>query len=152
MPAPRREAREEFSSSVTSPRTGKTLPLGILEALARALLSVLLAFLGAGVTADHAFRLELLAQFDVEQHQSAGDAQFDRIGLPIHPAARHPGKDIERARRLGRKQWLPGARALRLGDEILFKRTSVDFEIAAARTQIDARDCRLAPSRTVILH
>src|SRR5208337_256215 len=44
----------------------KNLALAVLEALPGALLAVLLAFLGARVTADQAFALQLLAQLDVK--------------------------------------------------------------------------------------
>src|ERR1043166_7538936 len=43
------------------------LPLRELEALSCALLSVLLALFGSWITGDHALRLELLAQLDIEK-------------------------------------------------------------------------------------
>ena len=64
------------------------LPLRELEASASALLAVLLAFLAASVTGNHAACLEGLAQLDIEDHERAGDAELDGIGLAVDAAAR----------------------------------------------------------------
>src|ERR1035438_6958033 len=60
---------------------GHRLSLRELEALPCAFLPVLLALFGAGITSYHALGLELLAQFRIEQHESAGDAQAHHISL-----------------------------------------------------------------------
>src|SRR5580700_4521554 len=71
------------------------LALGELEASAGALLSVLLAFLAAGVAGYEAFGLERLAELGVEFHESAGDAELDRVGLAHDAAATNGAEDVE---------------------------------------------------------
>src|SRR6266571_7054350 len=146
-----------FQLLVSSPETRNqkldtALPLAVLESLSRAFLSILLAFFGARVPANQSLGLKFLAQLGIEQHERTSDAKLHRIGLAVHSASGNPGDDIEPSGRVGRQQRLLGCGTLRRRHEILFKWTPVNLELTAARTQIDARDCRLAASRTVILH
>lgn len=67
----RREPRIE-SNAIHQSR----LPLAELEAFTGTLLSVLLAFFGAGVAGEEALALQLLAQFNVELQQGAGNAHL----------------------------------------------------------------------------
>src|SRR5579863_2701367 len=130
----------------------RSLALAVLEALSRALLTVLLAFFRARIAADHAFGLQLLAQLNIKDHEGAGNAELYRVGLAIHAAAGNSGNHIEAARGLSRDQGLFRAHPLRLSNEILLKGTSVDLELPAARAQVNARDGPLAASGTVILN
>jgi hypothetical protein len=57
-----------------------------LEACACTLLAVLLTFFATRVAGDEAFCLERLAELRVEDHEGAGDAELDRVGL-AHDAA-----------------------------------------------------------------
>jgi hypothetical protein len=67
----------EMQDGITAlPNVNSELALAELEALACALLSVLLAFLGAGVAGEEALALQLLAQFNVELQQGAGNAHL----------------------------------------------------------------------------
>jgi hypothetical protein len=47
------------------------------------------------IAGDHAAGLERLAQLDVEDHQSAGDAELDGIGLAVDAATLDGGEDVE---------------------------------------------------------
>ena len=58
------------------PSRPKNLSLRELEALARTLLSVLLALFAAGVAGKEAFHLQLLAQFNIEFQQRAGNSHL----------------------------------------------------------------------------
>src|ERR1700691_3170705 len=78
------------------------LSLTELEAFPCAFLSVLLALFGARITRHHAFGLELPAQFCVEQHESARNAEAHCIRLPGDSAAAHICQHVERGRRVGR--------------------------------------------------
>src|SRR5882724_5274815 len=110
IPAPHRGAGRiehlisALSTECPAPRihwvtgTWQPLPLRILEPFSRALLAVLLAFLGARVAADHSFRFELLAQFDVEQHERASNTELDGVSLSINSAASHSHHHIKRGR------------------------------------------------------
>src|ERR1700733_11138406 len=135
----------------SGPRT-QQLPLRELEALASALLAILLALFAARIAADHTLGLQLLPQFGVELHQGPGNAQLHRVGLAAHSATQHAGNDVEGRHRIGRSQWRFRRRTLRRSHEILFKGTSVHAELAAARTQINAGDRPLAASRSVVLN
>jgi len=67
--------------------------------------------------------LSFLREFDVEQHQGAGDAQLPaHLRLAFTAAAANPGEDIEQGRRLRSKAKLHGAsEALRFIDEYFLK-------------------------------
>src|SRR5208282_4526115 len=80
------------------------LSLTELEALSCALLSVLLALFGARVASHHTFGLELLAQFGIELHERARDAQAHSIGLSGDSTTAHVGQHVEVGRGLGRDQ------------------------------------------------
>jgi len=71
------------------------LALAELEALAGAFLSVLLTLFAAGIAGEHAFRLELLAQFKIEDEQCAGNTHADCVRLSVDAAAGTGGEHIE---------------------------------------------------------
>ena len=86
----------------------------------------------------HALSLQLPAQFCIELHQSARNAQLHRIGLAANAAAQNAGNDVEGSSRIRRRQWSLRRRALRRSHEIFFKRAAVHLELAAAWAQINA--------------
>jgi len=141
-----------FTGDGASPASTHQLPFRELEALACALLPVLLAFFGSRVTSDHAFGLQLLSQLRVKQHQGARDAETYRIGLSCNPAAIDVRQHIESARIVGGDERTFRRDALRWRHKILIERFSVHFEIAAARAKINACDRRLAASGPVKLN
>src|SRR5262245_22249099 len=130
----------------------RVLALAELEALAGALLPVLLSFLAARIARDHAFGLELLAQFGIELHQRASQTQLHRVGLSIDSATRNVGNHVEVACCLGGNQGLPCTCTLRLGHEVLVERAAVDLVVSTARTKINARHRSLAAACSVILN
>src|SRR5215472_3430706 len=129
----------------------KQLPLAELEALARTLLSVLLAFLAAGVARKHAFALQFRAQLGVELEQSAGDAQAHGTGLSIHASAIDGGDHAKVAAGFGYHKRLARRDALLFGDEILIEGAIVHLELARSGTQKDSSGRRLAASGSVKL-
>src|SRR5208282_587524 len=138
--------------SVRSDSQPKSLPLAELEALSGALLPVLLAFFGARVTGYHALGLELAAQFRIELHKSARDAEAHRIGLSSDSAAADVGQHVECSRTIGRDQGRLRGDALRGGHEIFVEPFAVNLELAAAWTKKNPRDRGFAPSGSVVLN
>src|SRR5215831_1494765 len=72
-----------------------SLAFAELEALARALLPVLLALLDARVARQEAFLLQLRPQFEVVFDQRAGDAEAQRAGLAGDAAAGDRRQHVE---------------------------------------------------------
>src|SRR5438067_2855459 len=124
----------------------KTLPLAELEALAGALLPVLLALFAARIAREQAFALQLLAQLSIELDERAGNAQLYRACLAVHPAAGHRNQHVEVGGGFAGNQRLPRFAALRFGHEIFVKRPPVDGEFTAAGAQKNSRHTRLAAS------
>src|SRR5437588_2499545 len=124
----------------------KTLPLAELEALAGALLPVLLALFAARIAREQAFTLQLLAQLGIELDEGAGNTQLHRACLAVHAPAGHRGQHVEVGGGFAGNQRLPRLAALRLGHKILIEGPAVDGEFAAARAQEDPRHTRLAAS------
>src|SRR5579872_403440 len=129
-----------------------TLALTKLEAFARALLSVLLALLAAGIAGEKAFRLQFLAQFYVELEQRAGNAHPESSGLAIQAASGNAGHHIKSRGGFTGDQRLAHLNTLRVRGKILFESSPVHLKLAAARTQEDPGYARFAASRTVILN
>src|SRR6266478_1343466 len=143
-----------FKSAVSTQPSAKpkTLPLAELEALACALLSVLLTLFGARITRDHALGLQLGAEFSIEQHECARNAQAHRIGLSSDSAAAHVGQHVEVGRGVGRDQRPFRGDALRGRHKVFVERLAVDLELTAARTKKNPRDRRLAAPSSVVLN
>src|SRR5437764_5092608 len=93
----------------------KTLPFAELEALAGALLPVLLALFAARIAREQAFALQLFTQLGVEHDERAGNAQLHCARLPVHAAAGHRGQHVEISGGFAGYQRLPRLAALRLG-------------------------------------
>src|SRR5437588_12054326 len=124
----------------------KTLPLAELEALAGALLPVLLALFAARIAREQAFALQLLAQLGIELDERAGNAQLHRACLAVHAAAGYRDQHVEISGGFPGDQRLPCLAALRLSHKILIEGPAVDGEFAAAGAQKNSRHARLAPS------
>src|SRR5580658_2415732 len=131
---------------------GLLLALAELEAGAGTLLAVLLALLAAGITSDHAAGLERLAEFDVELHECAGDAELDSVGLAVDAATLDSGQDVEGLVDVGDAEGLLRGGALRRSDEVFLELLAVDGELARAGAEEDTSDCALAPAGSVILN
>src|SRR5262249_12903718 len=97
----------------------ESLAFAELEPLACTLLSILLALFSASVTGEEAFDLELLAQFEVELQQRAGNAHLERARLTVDSTAGNVGVDVKSRGGLAGDQRLFHLNALRFGQEIL---------------------------------
>lgn len=105
---------------------GGLLSLRELEALASALLTVLLAFFGAWVSADETSFLELAAQIAVELYESAGNAVTYCPCLTGNAAASHVDVDVELTHSVSELQGLTNDHALSFAAEVVFDRSLVD--------------------------
>src|ERR1043165_3463995 len=123
-----------------------------LEALARALLPVLLALLGARVARDESRVLERGAEVCVHLHKSARAAVGRRTGLSRRASARDVDHDVELVCGVGERQGLADDHAQGLVGEVLLEGLAVDLEVARARPQVNPRGRSLAPTRSVILY
>lgn len=129
----------------------RCLALGELEALASALLSVLLALLGARVAGQKASLLELLAQFAVELTERPGDPVTHRASLSGTSTARDIDQHVEPGERIGQLERLPDDHPQRLILEIVVDRSSIDFELTAPFAKIDASGSTFPTTGSVIL-
>src|SRR5215472_18846295 len=130
----------------------RSLPFAELEALACALLSILLAFFGAGIAREEAFYLQFLAQLGVELQQRTGNPHLERAGLAVHAAARDIGVDIKSRNGLAGHQRLFHFHALRFRQEVFVQFAAVHLKLAAAGTQENPGHARFAASRAVVLN
>jgi hypothetical protein len=131
-------------------RDGEAIPsglaLGELEPAPGALLSVLLPLVLTGIPSQKSELLQLAAQFGVELDQRAGDAEPGSACLTGQSAAVGENQNVELIGGLGSQQRLAHDVPRGVVHEIVFKRSSVDLNLALTRTQKDTRDRRLAPA------
>src|SRR5881628_2183640 len=131
---------------ICSDSTAGRLSLRVLRRLARALETVLLAFLRPWIPCEESGLPERRAILRVRLQEGAGDPVPDRVGLPAETAAldlhhrveatggaRRGERSVDRFRRL---------RAV----EVVADRLSVDDDRALARDEPDARDRLLTPA------
>src|SRR5688572_1914584 len=128
------------------------LPLRELEAFSSALLSVLLAFLDSGIAGDQTGVFERLPQVAIILEQRASDAVTNRSRLARRAAAGDVDDEVELVGRFRQLQRLANDHAQRFVGEIPVEGFVIDLDLTAARPQVDARRCRLSPSRSVILN
>src|SRR6185437_5670419 len=131
------------AAAVFSPRR---LALGELEALARPLLAVLLAFLHAGIAREQSGAAQFGAELGVDQQQRAGDAERDRAALAGDAAPMNVGQHIVLPVELDGDQGTVGQQLTGWGAEIGGKSATVDLALAAAGTENDTGHRALAPS------
>src|SRR3954454_24430240 len=127
------------------------LSLAELEAFARSLLTVLLAFLDPRVAGQEARLLQPLPQFDVELDQRPGDAQAQRPGLAGDAAAGDGRQHVELIRGFRPRYRLLDLRAQRLGGECLLDRFAVDDDAPGSGAEKNACGRRLAATGAVVL-
>src|SRR2546425_2822326 len=137
------------SSLLSLPRP---LALRVLEAGARAALSVLLSFLDARVAGQESGFLQAGAQGRLELHQRPGDPVSHGARLPGLAAACDVDQDVELVVRLGQDHGLAHHALQRVGVEVRVHRPAVDLHGARTGPQIHARRRRLPPARRVVLH
>src|SRR5262249_34827669 len=117
-----------------------------LEALARALLSVLLALLDPRIARQEAFFLQLRPELHVVLHERARDAEAQRAGLAGDPAAGDRREDVELLARFGDGQRTLDLGAKSFGGEGLLDGFAVDRHDARAGPEKHAsRRCLATP-------
>src|SRR5689334_13053959 len=126
-------------------------PLAVLEALAGAGLTGLLAFLLARVAREEAVFLELGAQRRVDHQQRAGDAVAHRAGLTRLATTAHVDGDVELGRLFHRLERLADDHHRSRAAEVDFRGLAVDGDLTGARSEQHARDRVLAPTGAVCL-
>src|SRR5579864_3382164 len=122
------------------------LALAELEALAGALLPVLLAFLHARIAGQKAILAQARAQFRIEERQRAGKPHAHRARLSADAAAVHGCDNINGARGFRKLHRLDGAIAPGHIAKIFVRRPSVNSDLARPKRQKDARNGFLAPA------
>ena len=123
-----------------------------MEALARALLSVLLALLDARIARNQARLFQGRPQIAVVFDQCSRDAVTNRAGLPLRAAARYVDHYVELIRRLSQLQRLANDHPQRFVRKIRFEGLAINLEVTAARPQINASSRRLSPPGPIILN
>src|SRR5581483_2222082 len=118
--------------------------LRVLEPLASARLTVLLALLLARIACEEAGALEHRALFRVETREGARDAVTHRFGLGVLSAAVHRGNDVELVGRFDELEALAHDHARRRTLEVVVRRNSVHRDLAAAGREPHASDSSLA--------
>ena len=104
-----------------------------LEALACALLAVLLSFMLASIASQKAEMLELASQLDIKFDQGTSNTQARRAGLPADSAAVGEDQYVETFCRFGGEQRLAHIGPSRLADKIIFKGSVIDGDLALCR-------------------
>src|SRR5712692_2198028 len=125
------------------------LALAVLEALAGALLPVLLAFLHARIARQKTVLAQACAQLRVEPRQRPRQSHAHRAGLPAGPAAFCRGPHVHLVQRFGEFQRFH--RRVSPGHvlEVLLHRAAVHFVLARAQLHEHARHRFLAAARAV---
>src|SRR5207245_2337115 len=128
------------------------LSLRELEALARALLSVLLTFFDARIARHQSGPLQRGPQLVVVFNQRARNAVTNRACLSRGSAAGNIHYYVELARRLSQVQRLANDHSQRLVRKIRFERLPVDLNAAATRPQINSSGRCFSTARSVVLN
>src|SRR6266849_1923232 len=110
-----------------------------LEPLARALLSVLLAFLDPRIARDQSRVFQCRPQVAVVLNQSTRNSVTNRAGLARRSATCDVDEHIELACRLSQLHRLTNDHAQSFVRKIHIERSAIDLEVARAGAQIDAR-------------
>ena len=108
------------------------LPLAVLEAFARARLTVLLALSHARIARQQAFGFQRGPQIGVHGQQRAGDAVADGARLPIGPATAHGDLRVKFVGRASHGQRLGGGYAQRFEWKIILEGTAIDQNFAGS--------------------
>src|SRR5712664_4132639 len=126
-------------------RPPEKLTLRELEALARALLSVLLAFLHSRIARQKSVLAQRRAQLWIEPRNGPRQSHAHRASLPAYAATMCRHHHVHLVRDIRKLQWLDRVMLPRVVRKILLHRPAVDRELARSRTQEHARHRLLAP-------
>src|SRR6202040_3290144 len=137
------------SPSKTSRVPPENLALAELEALAGALLPVLLALLHARIARQKAVLAKARAQFRIEQRQRGGKAHAPPARLSAYAAALPGCDDVHGSGGLGELHRFDRAIAPGHIAKIFIRRPAVDGDLARPERQKDAGNGFLAPARSV---
>jgi hypothetical protein len=107
-----------------------SLSLRELEALAGALLAILLAFLDARVARDQARLLQRRSQISVVFEQRARNTMTDGACLARRASASHIDQDVKLCNGLRQLQWLSNNHAQSFIGKICIECFAIDFELA----------------------
>ena len=129
----------------------QNIPFRELEPLARALLAVLLPFLGARIASQEPALSKTRAKFGIENDQRPGDAQFGCTRLAVHAAAPGIDEDVELPRQLRAHQRLLDLRAQRLGGKVAVEAAPVDGQFPVAGPENHSGYRRFATPRRHVL-
>src|SRR6185312_2678147 len=136
--------RRNFLSFTESNRLRPSSALAVLEALAGARLTVLLALLLARVPRQEARALDGAALLGVERDERARDPVAHRFRLGALAAARAGRPDVELVGRLDELERLAQDHARGLALEVIVDREAVDDDRSGAGLEPDAGDGGLA--------
>src|SRR5215831_10228729 len=122
----------------TAPSSAAPSALGVLKALARAGLPVLLALFLARVAREKARLLQTAAPFGIDQAERPRDAVSHRVRLRAVTSARHGGSDVVLIENLDELERLPHDHARGLALEVRVARHAVDGDLTGAGLEPDA--------------
>src|SRR5713226_6809421 len=128
------------------------LSLRELEALARALLSVLLAFLDPRIARDQSRVFQGRPQVAVVLNQSSRNSVTNRSGLARWSAAGNVHQHVELGCRLSQLHRLTNDHPQGLVRKIHIERSAINLEVARAGPQIYSRRRALASSSSVVFN
>src|SRR5258707_5934104 len=126
-----------------------SLTLRELEALACALLPVLLAFLHTGVARQKSILAKSRTKLGIKAADRAGESHANRSRLPAHAATLGRGHNIDLLGEAPELQRLPGVMQPRGIRKILLGGTAIDRKLSPARPGENPRNRFLASSRAV---
>src|SRR5271157_5740730 len=150
LPSTRVEILRRANSALLRMTTQtKRLPLGELEALACALLAVLLAFLHTGIAGQKAILAKSWAQFRIEAADGAGESHAHRAGLPANAATLGRGNNVHLLRDAGEFQRFGGVMTPGMIRKIFIDFAAVHCELAGAGPQKHASHGFLAAAGAV---
>src|SRR5947207_12405418 len=129
-------------------RPPEKLTLGELEALARALLSVLLAFLHPRIARQKSVLPQRRPQLRIESRHRPRQSHAHGSRSTAHAAAMRRHDHVYLVGDIRELQRLDGVMLPRVIRKIPFDRAAVDRKLAGPRTQEHARHRFLAPSRS----
>src|SRR5205809_3389417 len=142
-------ATSEFATDSRLRRSAKRLPLGELDSLSRALLTVLLAFLHARIAGEKTVLTQRRAQFRVEARNRPRQSHAHRSSLAANAAAMRGHNHVNLIGQASKLQRLDRVVLPCEIREIDVHCPLVDRELAASRTKEHARDRFFAASCAV---
>lgn len=139
-----RKGSQSYPAAVPIVKREEVLAFGELEALARALLTVLLSLMCASVARKKPELLQFAPQLGVKFNQSARDAESRRAGLSADTTTLSQDHNIEALRRFRGEQGLPHVGARRFADKIILEGPVINGDLTLTGPQEHSRSCGFA--------